>query len=62
MAFGNFFAIVFFLLLVVAALTTSITIYQVIISVLHEKFGFLYVNAINTALIFTFIFGNLPAF
>ena len=27
---------------------------------LHEKFGFLYVNAINTALIFTFIFGNLP--
>ena len=60
MAFGNFFAIVFFLLLVVAALTTSITIYQVIISVLHEKFGFLYVNAINTALIFTFIFGNLP--
>ena len=60
MAFGNFFAIVFFLLFVVAALTTSITIYQVIISVLHEKFGFLYVNAINTALIFTFIFGNLP--
>ena len=48
------------MLLVVAALTTSITIYQVIISVLHEKFGFLYVNAINTALIFTFIFGNLP--
>ena len=60
MAFGNFFAIIFFLLLVIAALTTSITIYQVIISVLHEKFGFIYENAINVTLIGVFLLGNIP--
>lgn len=60
MAFGNFFAIVFFLLLVIAALTTSITISQVIISVLHEKFGFIYENAINTTLVVIFLLGNIP--
>lgn len=60
MAFGNFFAIVFFLLLVIAALTTSITIYQVIISVLTEKFGVRHHNAINITLATIFVFGNIP--
>ena len=60
MAFGNFFAIVFFLLLVIAALTTSLTIYQVIIAVLYEKFKLRLKGAINVTLLFVFVFGNLP--
>ncbi len=60
MAFGNFFAIVFFMLLVIAALTTSVTIYQVIISVLYEKFNIRYSGAINVTLLSIFIFGNIP--
>lgn len=60
MAFGNFFAVVFFLLLTIAALTTSLTIYQVIISVLHEKFGMRLKGAINITLLTTFILGNIP--
>lgn len=60
MHFGSFFAIVFFVLLLIAALTTSLTIYQVIISVLEEKFGFSSKKAINFTLGFIFIFGNIP--
>lgn len=60
MHFGAFFAVAFFLLLIVAALTTSITIYQVLISVLQEKFKFTKTAAINWVLGLTFIFGNLP--
>lgn len=60
MAFGNFFAIVFFVLLIIAALTTSLTIYQVIISVLFEKFKIRLKGAINITLFVTFVFGNLP--
>lgn len=61
MHFGNFFAIVFFLLLIIAALTTSITIYQVIISVLQEKFKCSKNTAINLTLLTIFIFGNIPS-
>ena len=60
MAFGNFFAIVFFVLLVIAALTTSLTIYQVIISVLYEKFHLRLKGAINVTLLTIFILGNIP--
>ena len=60
MHFGSFFAIVFFVLLLIAALTTSLTIYQVIISVLEERFGFSSKKAINFTLGFIFIFGNIP--
>ncbi len=60
MHFGNFFAIVFFTLLIIAALTTSLTIYQVIISILHEKFHLSHNKALNITLIVVFIFGNLP--
>ncbi len=60
MHFGNFFAIVFFLLLIIAALTTSITIYQVLITVLQEKFKFSKNLATNVVLGGIFIFGNLP--
>lgn len=60
MHFGNFFAIIFFTLLIIAALTTSLTIYQVIIAVLYEKFKLKYEWAINITLITIFIFGNIP--
>lgn len=60
MAFGNFFAVVFFVLLIIAALTTSLTIYQVIISVLYEKFKIRPRAAINLTLGGVFLLGNLP--
>lgn len=60
MAFGNFFALVFFTLLIVAALTTSLTIYQVIIAVLYERMKIRYKGAINITLLVIFIFGNIP--
>ncbi len=60
MDFGNFFAVVFFSLLLIAALTTSITIYQVIISVLYEKFHIKLKVSILLTLSFVYIFGNIP--
>ena len=60
MFLGNFFAIVFFLLLVIAALTTSLTIYQVIISVLVERLRISLGRAISLTLGGIFLFGNLP--
>ena len=57
---GNFFACVFFVLLIVAALTTSLTIYQVIISVLYERFKIRAAGAINLTLLGVFILGNIP--
>lgn len=59
--FGNVFLVIFFLLLLVAALTTSLPIYQVIVSVLEEKFNFSKKSAINTTLIAIFILGNIPS-
>ena len=60
MGLGNVFAVIFFSLLLIAALTTSITIYQVIISVLYEKFRIRLKVAIFITLAFTYICGNLP--
>lgn len=60
MVFGGFFAIVFFVLLLIAALTTSLTIYQVIISILEEKFHFSHNKAVSVTLLAVFILGNLP--
>lgn len=58
--FGNIIAILFFLLLLIAALTTSLTIYQVIINVLEEKLGFSTKKAVNFTVLGIFIFGNIP--
>lgn len=60
MFLGNIFAIVFFLLLVIAALTTSLTIYQVIISVLVERLRMSLGHAINITLGGIFVLGNIP--
>lgn len=61
MHFGNIFAIIFFVLLLTAALTTSLPIYQVIISVLEEKFKISKNVSINLVLGGIFILGNIPA-
>lgn len=58
--FGTFVCALFFVLLLVAALTTSLPIYQVIISVLEEKFKLSKNTAINLTLGGIFVLGNLP--
>ena len=58
--FGTFVCALFFILLLVAALTTSLPIYQVIISVLEEKFKLAKNTAINLTLGGIFVLGNLP--
>ena len=47
-------------MLLIAALTTSLTIYQVIISILEEKFKLSHNKAVSFTLIAVFILGNLP--
>lgn len=59
--FGNTLAVLFFTMLLVAALTTSITIYQVIIQVLEEKLKFSTSKATTITLATIFIFGNIPS-
>lgn len=61
MYFGAFFAITFFALLMIAALTTSLPIYEVIITVLEEKFKVRRLNAIIATLLFILILGNIPS-
>lgn len=61
MYFGTFFAIMFFGLLMIAALTTSLPIYEVIITVLEEKLKIKRVNAIILTLGGIFILGNIPS-
>ncbi len=58
---GKFFAIVFFGLLLIAALTTSLTIYEVIITALQEKLRMRRGKAITLTLGGIFLFGNLPS-
>ena len=60
MPFGNAVAVVFFSILLIAALTTSITIYQVIINFVEERFGFSTLKAVNLTLGGVFVLGNLP--
>lgn len=57
---GKLFAIVFFSLLLIAALTTSLTIYEVIITALHEKLKISRPKAIFITLMGIFILGNVP--
>ena len=61
MPFGGFFAVAFFALLMIAALTTSLPIYEVIITTLQEKFKIRRKSAILLVLGTIFIFGNLPS-
>lgn len=58
---GTIFAIIFFSLLVLAALTTSLTIYEVIITALQEKTKISRKKAIAITLGVIFIIGNIPS-
>ncbi|WGE32220.1 sodium-dependent transporter [Actinobacillus genomosp. 2] len=58
---GTVFAIIFFSLLVVAALTTSLTIYEVIITALQEKTNMSRKKAIAVTLATIFLIGNIPS-
>ncbi|WP_297902531.1 sodium-dependent transporter [uncultured Campylobacter sp.] len=60
MPFGNAVAVVFLSILLIAALTTSITIYQVIINFVEERFAFSTLKAVNLTLGGVFVLGNLP--
>ncbi len=60
MPFGNAVAVVFLSILLIAALTTSITIYQVIIKFVEERFSFSTLNAVKLTLGGVFVLGNLP--
>lgn len=61
MGLGRFFAVIFFGLLLIAALTTSITIYEVIITALQEKLKFRRSKAIIVTLGGIFLLGNIPS-
>lgn len=58
---GTIFATIFFSLLVIAALTTSLTIYEVIITALQEKTKLSRKQAIAITLGGIFILGNVPS-
>lgn len=58
---GTAFAIIFFSLLIVAALTTSLTICEVIITALQEKTKMGRKKAILLTLIAIFVLGNIPS-
>lgn len=58
---GSVFATIFFSLLLVAALTTSITIYEVLITALVEKAKFSRKKAIGLVLGGIFVVGNIPS-
>lgn len=60
MPFGNIIAVTFFSILLIAALTTSLTIYQVIINYVEEKFKLSTTKATNLTLGVIFVFGNIP--
>lgn len=58
---GTAFAVIFFSLLIVAALTTSLTICEVIITALQEKTKMSRKMAILVTLIGVFVLGNVPS-
>lgn len=60
MPFANGVAVTFFAILLIAALTTSITIYQVIINFIEERFKISLTKATNITLFGVFLLGNLP--
>lgn len=58
---GTVFATIFFSLLIIAALTTSLTIYEVIVTTLQEKTKLSRKQAIALTLSTIFIIGNIPS-
>ncbi|WP_299548631.1 sodium-dependent transporter [uncultured Helicobacter sp.] len=60
MYFGSAVAVGFFLLLLLAAFTTSITLYEPLITTAQEKLGLSRTKAVSWVLFLTFITGNIP--
>lgn len=58
---GTVFGVIFFSLLIVAALTTSLTIYEVLITALQEKTKMTRKSAIFATLSAIFVLGNIPS-
>lgn len=58
---GTIFAVVFFSLLIVAALTTSLTIYEVLVTALQEKTDLTRKQSIILTIVGIFILGNIPS-
>ncbi|MDP8051184.1 sodium-dependent transporter [Pasteurella atlantica] len=58
---GTIFAIIFFSLLIVAALTTSLTIYEVLVTAMQEKTNLSRKQAIVVTIGGIFILGNIPS-
>lgn len=59
---GPVFAVIFFSLLLIAALTTSLTIYEVLITTIQEKTKIRRTAAITIVLSVIFVFGNIRLF
>lgn len=58
---GPVFAVIFFSLLLIAALTTSLTIYEVLITTIQEKTKIRRTAAITIVLAAIYVFGNIPS-
>ncbi len=58
---GPVFAVIFFSLLLIAALTTSLTIYEVLITALQEKTKIRRAAAITIVLAGIYLLGNIPS-
>ncbi|MDP8163505.1 sodium-dependent transporter [Pasteurella skyensis] len=58
---GTIFAIIFFSLLMVAALTTSLTIYEVLVTAMQEKTNLSRKQSIMITISGIFILGNIPS-
>jgi len=61
MWFGNGFAILFFTLLLVAALTSSLPIYEVLNTIIQEKLHVTRKKAIAISILVIYILGNIPS-
>jgi NSS family neurotransmitter:Na+ symporter len=61
MMWGDFFAIIFFIILLIAALTTSISVFEVIITTLVEKLNITRPKAALISIVGVFIFGSIPS-
>lgn len=58
--FGTVIALVFFVLLFLAALTTSVANFQVMVNIFEEKLGYSTTKATTVTILGTFILGNVP--
>lgn len=61
MHFGSIIAIAFFILLIIAAFTTSITLYEVLITAAEEKLKIGRKASVTMVLVLLFIAGNIPS-